>query len=282
MTMKSLWHSRFGRTLLTLLLVGASLALWAFVIEPARLVVRQYVLPIPALPAQLRVAALSDLHVGAPHITLAKLRQIVALTNAAQPDLILLLGDYVIQNVIGGSFVEPSAIAAELSNLRAPLGVYAVLGNHDHWHNAAQISRALSNAGIHMLDDQTQRLEFRGQPFWLMGLGDEWNAKSDVAQVLAHITDAAPIIVLTHNPDIFVRIPPRVILTLAGHTHGGQCAFPLIGRPIVPSIYGERFAIGHVYENDHHLFVTPGIGTSILPVRFRVVPEISILSLSEN
>ena len=281
MTTNLFLRLRLRSCLFALLLVGGLLALWAFVIEPGRLVVREYDLPIPALPP-LRIAALSDLHVGAPHISLAKLRQIVTTTNNSQPDLILLLGDYVIQGVPGGGFVEPQAIAAELRSLRAPLGVYAVLGNHDHWHDAAQISRELNNAGIIMLDNQTRRLAFRGQVFWLMGLGDEWNNKSAVTSVLAQVTDAAPIIAMTHNPDIFVRIPARVALTLAGHTHGGQCAFPWFGRPIVPSIYGERFAIGHVYENNHHLFVTPGIGTSILPVRFRVTPEISLLSFSQR
>jgi predicted MPP superfamily phosphohydrolase len=100
-----------------------------------------------------------------------------------------------------------------------------------------------------------------------------------VAGTLARVPAGAPVLVFTHNPDIFVDIPPRVSLTLAGHTHGGQVYIPFIGRPIVPSHYGERFAIGHVVEGGRHLFVTPGLGTSIIPVRFLVPPEISVLTL---
>jgi predicted MPP superfamily phosphohydrolase len=89
----------------------------------------------------------------------------------------------------------------------------------------------------------------------------------------------APVVVITHNPDLFPGVPARVLLTLAGHTHGGQVDLPLLGRLIVPSRCGARYAIGHVREDGRDLFVTPGLGTSILPVRFRVPPEISLLTV---
>ncbi len=270
---------RFG--LAALLLIGAALARQAFYVEPSRLTVKTYNLPIAALPP-LRIAALADLHVGSPFITRAKLQQVVKAANAQQPDLIVLLGDYVIQGVVGGSFVEPRDIAEDLRALQAPLGVYGVLGNHDHIHDGKKISQEFTRAGIHMLDHHTQRLEWRGQPFWLMGIGDAFKDPSDLSKLLATINDAAPIIALTHNPDVFFDLSLRVNLLLAGHTHGGQCAFPLLGRLVVPSNYGDRYAIGHVYENGHHLFVTPGIGTSILPVRFRVTPEISLIQFTKD
>jgi hypothetical protein len=100
-----------------------------------------------------------------------------------------------------------------------------------------------------------------------------------IARALAPVPEGAPVIVLTHNPDLFVRVPPRVLLTLAGHTHGGQVNLPVLGRLIVPSRFGERYAIGHVHEDGRDLFVSPGIGTSIVPVRFRVPPEISVLTV---
>ncbi|NOT59597.1 MAG: metallophosphoesterase [Acidobacteria bacterium] len=262
--------------LLTLLVVGALLAGQAFYVEPSRLIVKSYQLPIAGMPP-LRIAALSDLHVGAPHITRTKLQQVVQMTNAQQPDLIVLLGDYVIQGVVGGSFVEPREIAEDLRALQAPLGVYGVLGNHDHRYNGKKISQEFSRVGIHMLDHHTQRLEWRGVSFWLMGLGDFFKDPSNWRAVIAQVNDAAPIIAITHNPDVFAELPPRVNLMLAGHTHGGQCNFPWFGRPIVPSMYDDRYAIGLVYENGHHIFITPGIGTSILPVRFRVTPEISLI-----
>jgi predicted MPP superfamily phosphohydrolase len=101
----------------------------------------------------------------------------------------------------------------------------------------------------------------------------------DITSALARVNNGAPIIALTHNPDIFPSIPARVALTIAGHTHGGQVAFPIIGRLIVPSDYGQRYAIGHIVEGSKHLFVTSGVGTSIFPVRFRVPPEISLLTI---
>jgi predicted MPP superfamily phosphohydrolase len=109
-----------------------------------------------------------------------------------------------------------------------------------------------------------------------------WTRPQLIAETIAKVPQGKPTIALTHNPDIFPRIPRSVPLLLAGHTHGGQVNLPLIGRPIEPSVFGQRYAAGHVFENDHHLFVTTGIGTSILPVRFRVPPEIVMLTLKSQ
>jgi predicted MPP superfamily phosphohydrolase len=210
-------------------------------IEPGRVVTRETRVPIARWPADLgplRIAALADLHTGAPHITVDKVREIVRSVNAARPDLIVLLGDYVIHGVVGGRFVAIEPTAAVLRDLQAPLGVFAVLGNHDWWYDGPRTARALEA-----------------------------------------VPQGAPVIVLTHNPDLFVRVPPRVLLTLAGHTHGGQVNLPVLGRLIVPSHFGDRYAIGHIREDGRDLFVSPGIGTSIVPVRFRVPPEISLLTV---
>ncbi len=113
-----------------------------------------------------------------------------------------------------------------------------------------------------------------------MGIGDFTEAHHDVEAALSTVTGNAPLLAITHNPDVFPEIPRRVILTIAGHTHGGQVCVPLLGRPIVPSHYGQRYALGHITENGHHIFITTGLGTSILPVRFLTPPEITILNLS--
>jgi uncharacterized protein len=126
------------------------------------------------------------------------------------------------------------------------------------------------------------RIERDGQAIWLAGLKDIWTNRPDIEGTLQKVSDESPVIVLTHNPDLFVRIPQRVILTLAGHTHGGQVYLPLAGRIRVPSEFGQRYAAGHVLENNHHLYVTTGIGTSIIPVRFLVPPEIVILTLKTS
>ena len=110
-----------------------------------------------------------------------------------------------------------------------------------------------------------------------------WTGKHDVTAALAAVKhDGAPVILMTHNPDVFPHVPDRVVLTLAGHTHGGQVRLPFVGRPIVPSEFGQRFAAGHVVEGERHLFVATGLGTSIVPVRFRVSPAVTILTVASE
>lgn len=228
----------------------------------------------------LRIAILTDLHVESPFNGIAKLRDTVDRTNAAQPDLICILGDLVIQGVIGGRFVAPEEIATELKRLRAAAGAVAVLGNHDGWFNHARVRDALERNGIRVLEDTAARLNTPAGPLWVAGISDLWTGRHDLAAALSAVKDdGAPVVLLTHNPDVFPLVPDRVTLTLAGHTHGGQVRLPFIGRPIVPSRFGQRFAAGHVVENGRHLFVATGLGTSILPVRFRVRPAVAILTL---
>jgi predicted MPP superfamily phosphohydrolase len=280
---KPLSWRRIFRALLGIGAVGLVLGLWAFVLEPASLSVKEYPLTVPSWPAEragMRVALLADLHVGSPHYGIDKLRKVVRRTNEARPDLILIAGDLIAQGVVGGRPVPPEEFAQVLGELDAPLEVYAVLGNHDWWLDAPRVQRALESAGITVLEDRAIQITEGGPPFWLAGISDFWEGPHDVEGTMAQVTDEAPVIAFTHNPDLFPFIPERVSLTLAGHTHGGQVRIPLIGRPVVPSSYGERFAIGHVVEDGRHLFVTPGLGTSILPVRFLVPPEVSVLRLT--
>ena len=175
--------------------------------------------------------------------------------------------------------VEPEITAAVLKDLRAPLGVYAVLGNHDWWYDGQKVRRALEQNGIRVLDDEVAEIKWRGKSFWLAGLADLWTRPQHVTETIAKAPPGSTVIALTHNPDIFPDFPQSVPLLLAAHTHGGQVNIPLIGRPIVPSNFGAKYTAGHIFENDHHLFVTTGIGTSIIPVRFRVTPEIVLLTV---
>jgi uncharacterized protein len=271
---------RILRAFAALLIVGAALAIWAFVVEPDRLVVRREEIALPTRDLDgLRVALLADLHAGAPHVDDAKVAAVVAAINAERPDVVLLLGDYVIQGVVGGTFMAPERIAAHLGALRAPLGVWAVLGNHDHWLDGGRVTRALTAAGIRVLENEAARVDRGGRSLWLAGIDDLWTARPDVDRALAMVADDGPVLLFTHNPDLFPRVPARVALTLAGHTHGGQVDLPLLGPLVVPSDHGARYADGHVVEDGRHLFVSHGVGTSILPVRFRVPPEIVVLTL---
>ena len=245
------------------------------------LVVRHVTIQLPGGPTGLRIAVLSDLHIGSPHVGLDKLQKIVERTNAENPALIVLLGDFVTGGPGGRhnrDFVEPEQIAAGLKNLHAPLGVYAVLGNHDWWYDGERVGRAIREAGIPVLENQAVRLTDGRQAFWLGGIADLWTREPDIAGTLAQVTNSDPVILITHNPDIFPEVPPRVGLTLAAHTHGGQVDLPVIGRVVTTSKLG--YVAGEYAEGGRHLFVTTGIGTSIMPVRFGVPPEIVILTLA--
>jgi hypothetical protein len=269
----------------TFLLCLVSLLVWSFFIEPNRLIVKEETLRLPVWPKELsnmRIAVISDVHAGSPFINAEKLRQVVVKVNQTNPDLILIAGDFVIQDVVGGHFVEPEIIAGELKGLRARYGVYAVLGNHDWWYDGMRVRRALESAGIRVLENEVTRIQKDGQSLWLAGLADFWTRPQKIDETIRQVSDTGPIIALTHNPDIFPDIPSRVVLTIAGHTHGGQVNLPLIGRPKVPSMFGQRYAAGHIEENQRHLFVTTGIGTSLIPVRLCVPPEIVVLTLKED
>lgn len=257
--------------------VLGALTLWAFVIEPGFTHhSKDYEIKIEHWKDEdYKIAVLADLHVGSPLNGLKKLVDLVEMTNRREPDLILIAGDFVIHEVIGGSFVAPETIAPVLANLKAKDGVYAVLGNHDYWHNGFEVTQALERVGIPVLTNKALEKE----NYWLVGVDDKWAGRPSIQEALEQITSDKPIIAFTHNPDLFPEIPHIVDLTIAGHTHGGQVYVPLIGRPIVPSDYGERFAIGHIVEDGKQLFVNPGTGTSILPVRFLVPPEISVIRL---
>lgn len=249
------------------LLTGLAL-LWGFGVEPRWLKFRE--IPIEWDGPAVRVGLLSDLHFGSPG---APIEAALDALNAARPDVVVLLGDFVIHGVVGGRFQEPEAAAPALARLKAPLGVYAVLGNHDWWHGGEQVRAALEKAGIKVLENESADLG----AFRLAGLADEWTRRPDAAKVLKR--SRKPVLAATHGPDVFPDLPEGFALVVAGHTHGGQVRLPIIGRPMVPSRYGQRYAAGLIEENGRKLFVTVGVGTSILPVRFGVRPEAVVLSL---
>jgi predicted MPP superfamily phosphohydrolase len=251
---------------------------------------------------KLSIGIIADVHAGGPLMPVERIRAIAERTNALKPDMVALLGDFTASHKFKTRTVEPKEWAEALSVLRAPLGVHAVLGNHDWWDDlAAQRAgkgpvigrRMLERFGIPVYENDAVRLEKDGHAFWLAGLGDQLafvkpirrrrrkgrRGVDDLDGTLAKVTDAAPVILLAHEPDIFARVPGRVSLTLSGHTHGGQVR--LFGySPRVPSRFGNRFAYGHIVEEGRHLVVSGGLGCSILPVRIGVPPEIVMVDVA--
>lgn len=273
--------------------------------------ITRYRIALSRWPAGLRLklAVLADLHACEPWMPAGRIRHIAQAATALQPDAALLLGDY----AGSGRFVTEQVPAEDwsqaLAALKAPLGVHAILGNHDWWQDLAAQERgrapvlgavALEKRGIPVHQNRGLRLVKDGQAFWLLGLDDQlallpgrrWGRKrfqgmDDLQGTLARVTDDSPIILMAHEPDIFPRVPPDVALTLSGHTHGGQIR--MFGySPVVPSRFGNRYAYGHVVErtdpadeeSERHLVVSGGLGCSIWPVRFGVPPEILQIEIS--
>ena len=282
-------------------LSAAAFGAYAVGIEPMLLThVKRYALTPPHWPAgsKLRIVALADIHACRPWMTAERIASLVEDANALQPDLIVLLGDYIAGMRLVTDQVTPSQWAAALSGLKAPLGVLSILGNHDWWNDGfAQRAgagptiarKALEKVGIPVLENDVVWLEKDGHGFWIAGLADQlalrptkdrtgFRGLDDLDGTLARVSDTSPVILLAHEPDIFPKVPWRVSLTLSGHTHGGQVR--LFGySPVVPSRFGNRYAYGHVVENDRNLIVSGGLGFSILPLRFGVRPEILSIDL---
>jgi hypothetical protein len=270
--------------------------------EPAlRLRVTRYNIQPPQWPAgfRLRIAVIADLHACDPWMSLERIESIVERTNSLKADITVLLGDYVAGHRRVTRFIPAAEWAPVLAGLRAPLGVHAVLGNHDYWDDRTVqrdgqgttiARRALEASGIPVYENDVARLTKAGRPFWLAGLGDQlaWLPArrfrpvrrigvDDLAATLGKVTDDAPVILLAHEPDVAMRVPARVALQLSGHTHGGQVR--VFGwSPVVPSRYAQKFAYGHARTNCD-VVVSGGLGCSIMPFRIGVPPEIVLVTL---
>ena len=273
---------------------------YSYFIEPNRLVVTRDEIAIknwdPAFDG-LRIALIADIHGGSNGASAENIRRVVQITNAENPDVIVLLGDYVSQ----GSTRQPSPdrplrmplreVADNLAGLHARYGVYAVLGNHDGWYGDAEVTAELTRVGYRVLQNEIVSIEQNGAKLRLFGLKDHLKLNSWVTfdGMVRSVVDSYPkegqIIVLEHSPDILYilnywkHLNPDLKLMLAGHTHGGQVWLPILGAPFVPSFVGQKYAQGHIEEEGVHMFVTSGVGTSILPFRFMVPPEVAVVTI---
>jgi uncharacterized protein len=270
-------------------LAGSATAAYATGVEPFELVITSYRPKLPRWPAgrSLSISVIADLHAGGPNMTLRHIRQVVDATNALQSDLIVLLGDYVATHRFVTERVPYEAWAGELARLRAPLGTWAVLGNHDWWLDDQKIRHVLAGAGIPVLENGAVRLAAKSGGFWLAGLGDQlalrlsrggFRGVDDLPRTLAGVDTDDPIILLAHEPDVFPSVPERVALTLSGHTHGGQIRVPLLWERQLTSL--GRFAYGHIVDAQRHMIVSGGLGTSVVPVRLGVPPEVVRIDLA--
>lgn len=253
-------------------------SLW---LEPRWLKVKRLRVGLPRLPGELEgltIAHLTDFHVG-PHVSHERARRAIEVANGLQPDVVALTGDYV-----SASPKYIDGVCEVLSDLQAPMGVYAVLGNHDHWEDADATRAGLEKAGIVVLDNDHRILKWKGVAFVLAGLEDLWEADPDFSVALEGVDDDFFRIVLAHNPDVVARQGgERVDLLLCGHTHGGQVRLPFLGAPLLPIDSGQKLGVGlTALEHGTRVYVNAGVGVIFPPVRFLCRPEVAHITLTRE
>ncbi len=267
------------RFLALLVAIGLALLGWMYWSAVAEPVLREARIAFPGWPQDarpVRILLVADIHVQGPDMSPERLRSLVERMMALRPDLILLAGDFIGDRQLATRYYSYPEAVAPLGALRAPLGVYAVLGNHDHWRDTPAAVQALRAVGVTMLANEAVRVG----PIALGGMDDEHSDHADPERTIAAVRalGGAPVL-FTHSPDPFADLPPDMPLMLAGHTHCGQIVLPYFGALATASEYGERYACGIVRESGRTLIVSAGLGTSVLPFRFRAPPDLWLVEV---
>lgn len=257
-----------NKFLIFLIVIFTILFIWGFFIEPNLLVVTK--IKAKNLGVN-KIVFVSDFHIS--KFERNRLRKIVKLINKQNPDVVLSGGDF-IKGHNGKHTLSIEEQAEELKNIKAP--VITVLGNHDGWYDKYRVKKVLEENGIIVLLNSNTKFK----NLYIAGVDDFQTGIPEISQALENTS--RPRILLTHNPDIYYDVKETVDLVLAGHVHGGQVKIPFWGAVTIPSIYGTKFAEGFITDGKNKMFITKGLGTSILPVRFLSVPEIVVIENVEN
>lgn len=243
------------------------LIIWSACIEPNIITVNKVQINDEQLRGT-KIVFASDLHIK-PHESI-RLKRTVNIINKQNADIILLGGDYVNGHNKGNSMTIQD-IAQGLAKLQSKYGTFAVIGNHDGWQGKEEAIKALKDNNINVLVNENKK----AGKIYIAGVDDMQTGNPDIYQALKGVN--APVILLSHTPDIFPKVPDTVNLTLAGHLHCGQIRFPGIGPIILPSKFGKKYAEGLIIEKGKKMFVSLGLGCSILPIRFNCPPEIVVI-----
>jgi len=300
-TVPSPARRRWRRAALRALLLGlAGTAAYGVAIERRWVEITRHEVPLPGLPDELdglRVVQVSDLHLGWL-CRAGAVREVIALVQGCRPDLVVLTGDFVSYR----SLPQLPAAARELGRLQARLGTYACLGNHEHWEDADQARRVLEGAGIPVLVNQSREPT---PGLWVAGVDDLMAGRPDLEATAAGIPKGAAVVLLSHSPSVLPQVAGRPWLVLAGHTHGGQVALPVLGPrgmvrlPGVPAlmyawewvgvkahhnrteaICSYRYPAGWYEEGQARMYVSRGVGShQVFPVRLNCRPEVACLVL---
>jgi hypothetical protein len=225
----------------------------------------------------LKAVLIADLHVAEPGTSLEKVQDIVKIINEQKPDIIFIAGDFVSAKRLSTHKADFKEVANVLKGLESRLGIYGVLGNHDHWKGSIEARKALMASGINILDNQAVKVE----DLVIGGVDDAFTGHANVESTTNEMTRYSGFkILLSHSPDVMPKVPSNIPLVLAGHTHCGQISFPYFGPLVTMSRYGKKYACGVVEENGKMLVVTSGIGTSLFPVRLGARPDIWVIDIS--
>lgn len=249
---------------------------------------------LPSLFDGLRVGQITDIHAG-PLVSREQVRRGVDLVAAARPDLVALTGDFLsgatkfLWTSYGGFKQRHyDACMEELSRIRAPLGVFAVLGNHDFWSGreaTERLAAGLRGIGVRTLRNEAVPLQRGAQRLYLVGVDDYWEGSYDLARSLRGTPEESCRILLSHNPDVNEDIAlsrRRIDFVLSGHTHGGQVVLPFIGAPYLPSPFGQKYRAGLVRDGERRTYVSRGLGVFFAPVRLNCPPEVTLLTLRKG
>ena len=287
------WLKRIGLAIGVFAILLALFLSYSYFIGPRLFVVVEETVAVPNWSPKLdgfRVVAISDIHAGSNYAPEERIRYMVEQTNAQSADIVVLLGDYVSESKFDRNArskpygtdrtelrMPVATIADILGGLKTKHGVYSVIGNHDEYHNAPKITREFERVGIKALENQVAVIEVNGEKINLWGIEDLWKNHKVPVEAFDAIADKQNVIALTHNPDSLLKAPKGISLMFAGHSHGGQLNWPIFGP--IAAVNDKRFMDGHAIVDGKHVYVTSGVGTSVIPFRFRVPPEIAVVTM---
>ncbi len=259
--------SRLRLTVIGLMVAASLLLLAGYRNATAEAIERRLIVHVADWPhgaAPVRLVLVSDLHVVEPDMPPSRLAAIVGRINALRPDCVLVAGDLISDRLFATRHVAFDDALEPLRGLTPGIATFAVLGNHDHWRNAADARAALIQKHVRVLDNDAARCGALA----IGGVDDSYTRHADVARTEAAMRRVGGVgVLVSHGPDVFPEVR-RARLTLAGHTHCGQIALPFYGPLLIPSNYGRRYACGMIRERGRLLVVSAGLGTSIVPLRF--------------
>lgn len=266
------------------IIIGLSLAFRGCVYEPyialnvkhSTISVRNWDNNLP----DIKIGVISDFHAGDMPFEKWRIEKVVNAANAENPDMVFLLGDFV-NGFFGMSAMDPEILGDILSKIKAPMGVFAVTGNHDLGYGEDKIIPPLQKRGIRFLQNENVKIETSGGSFYIAGLSFRESMAYDMKPALEGIPKGSPLILLMHAPEFYPSFPKDVSVTFSGHTHGGQIRIPYWGavrKTDIVKFGGNDRGLMHSPHGDA-LYITPGVGTSFLTLRLFCEPQIEIISI---